>query len=253
MRSGSALRFNSRRAYNRLDAFVQMTSTCKFHFRSSEMVTPNNLTCLTMSTGWLLITIDGKEGGQAEKFTRNSFVFEAFNFMLFADAQCSHWLTVDGMWDWESLERISHVVESSTYLTRSKDGLRSFTIIKNSKRPSFVPCGSFTLQASSLKFWCNHYAWILISSFILFIIALHKASYFNILKKGSAGNVNKFFIVPNRNIKNVGVPPIWIVYSNVSSIGPSSERNRKLIKNLVNLYKRNNHVKESQPIKWEKQ
>ena len=37
-RSGSALRFNSRRAYNRLDAFVQMTSTCKFHFRSSEMV-----------------------------------------------------------------------------------------------------------------------------------------------------------------------------------------------------------------------
>ena len=102
-----------------------MTSTCEFHFKSFEMVTPNNLICLKMSTGWSLITTDGKEGGLAEKLTRNSFVFEAFNFILFAHAPCSHWLTVDGMSDWESLETISHVVESSTYLTRSKDDLRT--------------------------------------------------------------------------------------------------------------------------------
>ena len=50
------------------------------------------------------------------------------------------------------------------------------------------------------KFWCNHYAWILIS-FILSISALDNTSYFNILKKGSARNANKVFIVPNRNIK----------------------------------------------------
>ena len=31
----------------------------------------------------------------------------------------------------------------------------------------------------------------------------------------------------NRSIKKVGVLPIWIVWSNVLSIGPSSERNSK--------------------------
>ena len=38
-------------------------------------------------------------------------------------------------------------------------------------------------------------------SFILFISALDNTSYFNILKKGSARNVNKVFIVPNQKIK----------------------------------------------------
>ena len=48
--------------------------------------------------------------------------------------------------------------------------------------------------------------------------------------------------------KMVGVLPIRIVQSSVSSIGPSSERNRKQIKNRVNLYKRDNHVTENKPI-----
>ena len=48
----------------------------------------------------------------------------------------------------------------------------------------------------------------------------------------------------NRNIKKVGVLPIRIVKSNISTVGPY----RKYIKNRVNSYKRNNHVTENKPI-----
>ena len=37
----------------------------------------------------------------------------------------------------------------------------------------------------------------------------------------------RFYCIYKSKYKNVGVLPIQIVYSNVSSIGPSSERNRK--------------------------
>ena len=47
--------------------------------------------------------------------------------------------------------------------------------------------------------------------------------------------------------KTVGVLPIRIVKSNVLSVAPSSERNRKLIKRRVNLYQRDTHVTENMP------
>ena len=47
--------------------------------------------------------------------------------------------------------------------------------------------------------------------------------------------------------KTVGVLPIRIVKSNVLSVAPSSERNRKLIEHRVNLYQRDNHVTENMP------
>ena len=52
--------------------------------------------------------------------------------------------------------------------------------------------------------------------------------------------------------KKVGVLPIRIVKSNVSSIGPSTfvrEQQKINKKNRVNLYKRNNHVTENKPIR----
>ena len=113
--------------------------------RSSEMISPSNLACDTTE----MIQPSMVSGGSAsvtlvEKHTRISLVLVGFNFMLFLATQLEHSLIcackteVD---DW-ALVIISHTIVSSTNLTESTETFRSFTIIKKSKGPSLVPCGT---------------------------------------------------------------------------------------------------------------
>jgi hypothetical protein len=88
------------------------------------------------------MVIGANDGISLEKQTRNSLVFDTFNFILLTDDHSEQLMMLAGNWDGELFDIISQRLVSSTNLTVSSATAKSLTIIKNNSEPSFVPCGT---------------------------------------------------------------------------------------------------------------
>ena len=131
------------RVYNFREAFDTMSSTCKFHFRSSWIVIPNNFKCETV----LSCTSFNVKSVRGFICLRKHTLIKLHLAGLGSTSFCWHHCETLSREFWRvgSWFRLttSPRVRSSTYFHLfSTSVAASFTRIKNKIGPSLVPCGT---------------------------------------------------------------------------------------------------------------
>ena len=136
--------FNLYNMYTLFPAFATIFSTCLFHVKSLEMVTPRSLAYFTSSISFPSIINLGTvllRSGCCIKLISISFDLSELIFMSLCSVHLAAMSTECCRTDSLVLWHISNSVLSSTYLYNGAGVSRSFIYSRKHLGPSNVPCG----------------------------------------------------------------------------------------------------------------